>query len=81
MGLENKGRAFGREEATGNVSGAGKGKVEKDTGEGVSQEGESPGSLLLKVLRVEILQEVPGEDLNKMFSSFLGASFQVCVLH
>lgn len=34
MGLENKGRTFGSEEATGNVPGAGKGRVGKNTGEG-----------------------------------------------
>lgn len=62
---------LGSEEANGNVPGTGR---ERERHWCVP--GDCTGSSVLRILRVEILGEVLGEDVNRKSSSFPGVSFQ-----
>lgn len=56
------------------MPGAGRGGERK--GQDYSWEGPLPGSSILRVLRAAVLGEIPGEELNRTFSSSPGVSTQ-----
>ena len=81
---------LGEEEGEGDGEGDGKGRRGKEEGENgrgkaqasVLSSGErAAGSLVLRASRGRILGEVPGEDLNRLFISLIGVSFQGRGLH